>query len=251
MGVAIDTFQGWTASRSGRTMRRSPINMWANRTPNAPPSAASTTLSVISWRMTRQRPAPNAARIAISLRRAAVRVNSNPARLAHAIKRTNATAPSRIISVGRRSPESWTRTGFYVFRTEAQPCQRFNLQNGKEVVRNGSTRDQLRLVASRKDKAFPPITPRDGFEALALLFPFDELRPGHRRCAFTSPSLPKLNHPIRFWYRQWSKQYPVDDAEDRRVRSDAEGEREHGHSGEAGVLQQLPEGEFEIIHNVA
>ena len=35
---------------------------------------------------------------------------------------------------------------------------------------------------------------------------------------------------------------------DRCVRSDAEGEREHGHGGEAGVLQQLAEGEFEIVH---
>jgi hypothetical protein len=31
-----------------------------------------------------------------------------------------------------------------------------------------------------------------------------------------------------------------------RVRPDAEREREHGHGGEAGVLQQLAEGEFEI-----
>ena len=38
------------------------------------------------------------------------------------------------------------------------------------------------------------------------------------------------------------------DAEDRRVRPDAEREREHGHGGEAGVFQQLAEGEFEVVH---
>src|SRR5439155_14048166 len=32
------------------------------------------------------------------------------------------------------------------------------------------------------------------------------------------------------------------------VRPDAERERQHGHRSEAGVLQQLAEGEFEIIH---
>src|SRR2546425_1740065 len=123
---------------------------------------------------------------------------------------------------------------FFIFQTAAPPFKRLTLQNGKEVGRNGSTRDQLRLVASRKDKAFAPITTRDGFEALALLFPFDELRPGYRRFAFTSPSLPNLDHPIRLLNRQWSKQYPVHNAENRGVRADAEREREHGHGGEAG-----------------
>ncbi len=32
---------------------------------------------------------------------------------------------------------------------------------------------------------------------------------------------------------------------------DAECEREHGHGGEAGVFQELAEGEFEVIHNAA
>jgi hypothetical protein len=43
--------------------------------------------------------------------------------------------------------------------------------------------------------------------------------------------------------------YTVDDAEDGGVRPDAEREREHGHGGEARVLQQLAESEFEIIHS--
>ena len=41
----------------------------------------------------------------------------------------------------------------------------------------------------------------------------------------------------------------VNQAEDRRIRPDAEREREHGHGGKAAVLQQLAEGEFEVIHN--
>jgi len=47
---------------------------------------------------------------------------------------------------------------------------------------------------------------------------------------------------------QRSEQKLVDQTEDGGVRPDAQREREHGHSGEAGVLQQLAEGEFEIIH---
>jgi len=47
------------------------------------------------------------------------------------------------------------------------------------------------------------------------------------------------------------------DARNRRVRPDAEREREHGlsacpahagHGGEAGVLQQLAQGEFQVVH---
>ena len=38
----------------------------------------------------------------------------------------------------------------------------------------------------------------------------------------------------------------VDETEHRDVRPDAEREREHGRGGEAGMLQQLAEGEFEI-----
>src|SRR5206468_8167292 len=38
--------------------------------------------------------------------------------------------------------------------------------------------------------------------------------------------------------------------EDVPIRPYAERQREHGHSGEAGVLQQLAEGELEIVHTV-
>jgi hypothetical protein len=41
----------------------------------------------------------------------------------------------------------------------------------------------------------------------------------------------------------------MNDAEHRSASPDAQCEREHGHDGEAGVLQQLPEGEFEVVHD--
>ena len=40
----------------------------------------------------------------------------------------------------------------------------------------------------------------------------------------------------------------VDQTEDRCVRSDTEREREHGHGSETRVLQQLAEGESEVVH---
>ena len=40
----------------------------------------------------------------------------------------------------------------------------------------------------------------------------------------------------------------MNQAENGRVRTNAQREREHSHGGEAGVLQQLAEGEFEVVH---
>src|SRR2546422_773505 len=40
----------------------------------------------------------------------------------------------------------------------------------------------------------------------------------------------------------------IDGAKNGRIRADAQPEGEHRHSGEAGVLQQLAEGEFEVVH---
>src|SRR6266516_6654961 len=52
--------------------------------------------------------------------------------------------------------------------------------------------------------------------------------------------------------RPWRRGEPeaVDDAEDGRVRPDAEREREYGHGGEAGILQQLAEGVAEVVHRM-
>ena len=57
----------------------------ANATPSMPPSAASSTLSVRSWRMIRNRPAPRLSRSAISRLRAAARASRRLAMFAHAM----------------------------------------------------------------------------------------------------------------------------------------------------------------------
>src|SRR5205823_5605866 len=61
-------------------------------------------------------------------------------------------------------------------------------------------------------------------------------------------SLPDLHELTWAIIRKSFQQYCVHYAENRRVRSDAERECEHGHGGEAGVLQQLAESESQIVH---
>ena len=71
--------------------------------PTAPPSAASTRLSATSCRTRRHRLPPIAARTASSRSRAEARTSSRLATLAHAIRRTNPTAPINAASWGRTS----------------------------------------------------------------------------------------------------------------------------------------------------
>jgi len=65
-------------------------------------------------------------------------------------------------------------------------------------------------------------------------------------CQHILALLGDLHEPFR--PRHGIQQRRVGNAEDRRVRSNAKRKGEHGYGGEAGVLQQLAEGEFEIIH---
>ena len=46
----------------------------------------------------------------------------------------------------------------------------------------------------------------------------------------------------------WAQQNGIDHAKDGQVDTWTNGQREHGNGVEAGVLQQLAEGEFEVVH---
>ena len=78
---------GFTASSA-----RMPVTPRAS--PSVPPTADNITFSVSSWRTIRPRPAPIAARMAISRFLAVARTSSRFATLAHAISSTKLTAPT-------------------------------------------------------------------------------------------------------------------------------------------------------------
>src|SRR5437867_9965118 len=58
-------------------------------------------------------------------------------------------------------------------------------------------------------------------------------------------NLPKF---FRSFYRPRAQELFIEQSEQRQIRPDAERQREHGHGSEAGILQQLAEGEFEVVH---
>ncbi len=71
----------------------------------------STTLSVSSWRMSRDGPPPSAWRSAISRARAVARVSRRLATFAHAMSKTSATAPNRNNNGWRTSPFTHRSSG--------------------------------------------------------------------------------------------------------------------------------------------
>ena len=75
-----------------------------SNSPTAPPITASKTLSVKNCLVRRDRPAPRAKRNAISFCRAAARASNKLATFAHAINRTNPTAPNSTRRAGLMSP---------------------------------------------------------------------------------------------------------------------------------------------------
>src|SRR5881396_2024722 len=52
----------------------------------------------------------------------------------------------------------------------------------------------------------------------------------------------------RFCVRVGTDQHAVHDAEERRVRADPESQGQERHGGEAGVFEQLAEGEAKVVH---
>src|SRR5437762_1751794 len=82
-----------------------------------------------------------------------------------------------------------------------------------------------------------------------LLLVIDEVEIGgrsfHRLGFLVRDDRDNFVRPVR---REWPQEDGVEYAKDCSVGPDAQRERDHGHGGETGVLQQLAEGEFEIIH---
>ena len=86
-----------------------------------------------------------------------------------------------------------------------------------------------------------------GLERSVLVAPVDIVRPGHRHAGEQLGLLVQKDEAVGVAVRQRAQEDGVDRAEDRRVRPDAERQREDSHQGEAGVLDEHPQGEAQIL----
>ena len=75
-------------------------------------------------------------------------------------------------------------------------------------------------------------------------------RGGERHQVHRRELRPHHGQPVRLRVGERSQEHPVHDAEDRRVRADAERQREHEHHGEARSAGELPERVLEILSEV-
>ena len=114
--------------------------------PSAHPMADSTRLSVSSWRMTRRRPAPSAARMASSRVRTVARASSRLATLAQQMRSTKPTTARKSIDVSRSSrPTSASCSG-----SSATP---------RPVLVSGNSRASPPATAAKSARAASSVTP--------------------------------------------------------------------------------------------
>ena len=71
---------------------------------------------------------------------------------------------------------------------------------------------------------------------------------GHREFGLARARFKHTYQLLRVAVGQRFEQHPIHDAEDGRVRPDAQREREHSHDGEAGVLQQYADSVTKILN---
>jgi hypothetical protein len=141
--------------------------------------------------------------------------------------------------------------GLVFFRSEDAAQKRSNPERGKEIRRGHDTTEPFRRFAWFRQIEAGPTERSHPFENTVLRLLIEKIRSRVRPTPGLGRRAEHSDQTFRVRVRKPSKQDRVHDAEHGSIRADAEREREHGHGGEAGVLQQLAEGEFEVVHGFA
>src|SRR5439155_2394174 len=132
--------------------------------------------------------------------------------------------------------------------TEVAAQERLNRIDVKVVRRNAQGRQALGSSCSCQVEAHAS---RGGkiLERLAVLPPEIKSKRGKAREALnlTAERARDLNHALGSGIRQRAEKHAIHNREHRRVRPDAEGERQHGHGGKGGTSSKHPQ----AIANVA
>src|SRR5262249_12736266 len=121
-----------------------------------------------------------------------------------------------------------TGAGLIFARSKSAAERRLDAERGDEIGGTHRALQQLRLTSARQRKGLTPIR-GDLLERLAA---FPVIQIFRRRHTNTDQSLLReilrdQRKPLRFGIRQRLQQHSVDDTEDRRVRANAESQREN------------------------
>ena len=146
-----------------------------------------------------------------------------------------------ITTTGARSSSPWRNV---------RPDDRRHAQDVEVVVRDDRGADALRLIADARHRdRQSALSAASATEALLRAPQVLELR---HRCG--QPLLtaigrlaPEPDQRVGVRVGQRAHEQAVDQREDRRVRTNAERQREHGHRREAGILEQHPAGVARVL----
>ncbi len=138
-----------------------------------------------------------------------------------------------------------------LFAREPAPLRRIDAEQREEIRIHPCADHPLRLFIAG-DVVITRAVSREMREALIALLPFAVI--GHRGAYISRAARhihrqqPRQLFRFRIWQR--TQQHGIDDAEDRRVRADAQRQREDGNQGESGILQQHSRAVTKILQQV-
>jgi hypothetical protein len=125
------------------------------------------------------------------------------------------------------------------FRRQNAAQHRLDAEQGEKCGRHNSAFNPLRLGGAGH-VVCPTGVNGDLFEDLILVTPISKIRIRSVHLVVTELDvrLPHLKEFVRLPERQWPQHQRVDHAEDRRIRPNAEGQRDDGDQRKAGPLPQ-------------
>ena len=138
---------------------------------------------------------------------------------------------------------------------QRSPQRRPHAQHGEEAAGDLRAFEQRGLASARHHVAVAVGGRGHGGqarEALALGFPVLELgqRQLHERALRDGVPLPGDDQSFLGGERQGAEDHRLDDAEDRGGGADAQGQGEHGHHAEAGVLREDPQAVAKVLREI-
>src|SRR5206468_6990518 len=125
-----------------------------------------------------------------------------------------------------------------------------NPQHAEKVLTDFGSDQSLGVACASQIQSGGPHR-RNLSKTSTVLSPIAEIACGNTASvAVQEIAFAQLDQLIRFRKIERPPKNRVGHAENRHVHADAKREREHSHGSEAGVLQQLAKGEFQIIQSL-
>src|SRR5688572_7233159 len=146
-----------------------------------------------------------------------------------------------------REHDNFVLPGLVFVRGKDAAEDRTRSQDMKAVGRHAQSIETLGIVRAREIQ-HNVVVGRETLERCSLLAPIKKHTGRYRILLAGTGCFEQLHELPWLLIRQWFEEQGVHDAKYCRVCSDTQRERKNGNSREAGVLQQLAEGEPKIIH---